>query len=316
MGTKASGRKVVQSDFGGVEVLEVAEERRPVPGVGEVLVQVRAAGLNPVDAKSRDHAELPGQVPPFTLGWDVSGVVEEVGLGVAFHKVGDEVFGMPRFPEFAEAHGDYVVAPARHLAKKPESLSHVEAGALPLAGLTARQALVDFADVRAGQRVLIHAAAGGVGHLAVQIAKARGAHVIATASAPKHAMLKELGVDEAVDYREVDFSQVVSDVNVVLDPLGGDCARRSAKVVADGGIVVSIKRGMEALDREDEGRVRHGFMIVEPDLGGLRDIAEMVEAGSLRPVVSGVFALEKAAEAHRAVDSGSTVGKLVFDLEK
>src|SRR5213076_732494 len=159
---------------------------------------------------------------PPVLGFDVAGVVSAVGLGVTLFQPGDAVFGMPWFPRQAGGYAEYVTAPARHFVAKPEELSFVQAAALPLVSLTAWQALVDTAAIRPGQRVLVHAAAGGVGHVAVQIAKARGAHVIGTASAAKHEFLRGIGVDEPIDYTAVDFATAVRDVDVVVDPVGGD----------------------------------------------------------------------------------------------
>src|SRR5262245_61551146 len=179
-------RVVRQLVLGGPEVLEVVEAPRPEPGPTEVLVRVGAAGVNPVDWKLRAAGGFLGE-PPFTVGWDVAGVVEEVGYGVTRFAEGDRVFGMPRFPREAAAYAEYVVSPSRQLARTPDELSDVEAAALPLAGLTAWQALVETAGVGAGDRVLVLGAAGGVGHLAVQIAKARGAYVVGTARAEKHA---------------------------------------------------------------------------------------------------------------------------------
>ncbi len=201
-------RSVRQSTVGGPEVLELVEVPRPAPGPTEVLVRVAAAGVNPVDWKVRARGGFLGE-PPFTVGWDVAGEVEEVGFGVTRFAPGDRVFGMPRFPREAAAYSEYVTSPSRQLARIPENVSDIEAAALPLAGLTAWQALVETADVQPGQRVLILAAAGGVGHLAVQIAKARGAYVLGTARAAKHAFLRELGVDEAIDYTQVDVAERV-----------------------------------------------------------------------------------------------------------
>ena len=195
MGNNAM-RAIGQETFGGPEVLRVVEVGRPEPGISEVLVRVHATAVNPTDLWHRSTGGLLGTT--VRLGWDVSGVVEEVGLGVTWLHPGDEVFGMPRLPEAAGTYADYVTSPARHLARKPAGLSHVEAAGLGLAGLTAWQAVVDTADVQPGQRVLIHAAAGGVGHLAVQIAKARGAYVIGTARAAKHDLVRGLGADEIV----------------------------------------------------------------------------------------------------------------------
>src|SRR5690606_14074799 len=177
---------------GGTEVLRLVETERPEPYYGEVLVRVHAAGVNPVDPAARERGLYIGQ-PPFTLGWDVSGVVEAVGIGVTRFEVGDGRYGMPRFPHQAGTHAEYVTAPSRHFDHKPESLSHVEAAAMPLTGLTAWQALIEHAGLAAGQTVLVHAAAGGIGHLAVQIAKSVGARVIGTASAAKHEFVRGLG---------------------------------------------------------------------------------------------------------------------------
>lgn len=204
-------RAIVMQARGGPEVLKLEEVPRPEPLLTEVLVRVHAAGVNPVDAGVRAGA-FPLLAPPAILGWDVSGVVEAITPGVTRFRVGDEVFGMPLFPRAAGAYAEYVAAPARQLVRRPPALDHVEAGGLPLAGLTAWQALVDIAAVQPGQRVLIHAAGGGVGHLAVQIAKARGAYVIGTASHGKHDLVRSLGADEVIDYRETDFTSVARDL--------------------------------------------------------------------------------------------------------
>lgn len=233
-------RAIVVNEWGGPENLVEREIDRPEPGLGEVLVRVHAAGVNPVDWKTRDSGALIAWGEHPIVGWDVSGTVEAVGPGVTLHAPGDEVYGMPHFPRQAGGYAEYVSAPARHFAAKPAALDHVQAAALPLAALTAWQALVDTAGVSAGQRVLVHAAAGGVGHLAVQIAKARGAYVIGTASAGKHALLRELGADEVIDYRTTDFEDAVADVDVVIDAVGGDYTRRSLKVLKAGGHLVTL----------------------------------------------------------------------------
>ncbi|MET7756505.1 NADP-dependent oxidoreductase [Streptomyces sp. NPDC005389] len=303
-------RAVVVEQWGGPENLVEREVERPEPGLGEVLVRVHAAGVNPVDWKTRAGGALIewGAVP--AVGWDVSGTVEAVGPGVGILRPGDEVFGMPLFPRQAGAYAEYVVAPARHLARKPASLTHVEAAALPLAALTAWQALVDAADVRPGERVLVHAAAGGVGHLAVQIAKARGAYVIGTASAGKHDLVRELGADEVVDYRETPFEDVVSDVDVVLDGIGGETAERSLKVLRDGGRLITLP-GPDDVPAAQDG-VRASWVLVEPDHLGLREIAALVESGRLRPVVDVVVPLAEAAKAHTIGERGRTTGKIVL----
>ncbi|WP_354643715.1 NADP-dependent oxidoreductase [Kitasatospora camelliae] len=310
-------RAVVQEAAGAPEVLRIAEVPRPEPARGEVLVRVCAAGVNPADWKTRSRgAFATGATPPFVLGFDVSGVVEAVGEGVTVLRPGDEVYGMPRFPFPARAYAEYLTAPARHLAPRPRGLTHLEAGALPLAALTAWQALVDTADVRPGQRVLVHAAAGGVGHLAVQIAKSRGAHVIGTAGAAKHELLRSLGADEVLDHRTQDVTATVRDVDVVLDPLGGGSPARSLRTLRPGGTLVSILPldGSFPYAEAEAAGIRAVFMLVEPDRQGLGAITELVESGRLRVVVDSVFPLEDAAGAHRLGELGRTTGKIVLSV--
>lgn len=316
MSTVNTMRAISQDVLGGPEVLKEVELERPTPRPNEVLVRVRAAGVNPTDWKHRATGGFLGE-PPFVLGWDVSGVVEEVGIGVARFQPGDEVFGMLSYPFGHGSHAEYVTAPARTFAHKPVSLDHTQAGALPLVSLTAWQALVEYADVRPGQRVLIHAAAGGVGHVAVQIAKARGAYVIGTASAGKHEFLRSLGADEVIDYRETDFVDAVKDVDVVLDTLGGETSVRSLKVLRPGGLVVSILPvGSDEFHEEAERLgVRSVRMLVDASHSGLKAIAELVEAGKLRPAIAGTFPLADAAEAHALGDTGRTAGKLVLLMD-
>ncbi|MGW7439338.1 NADP-dependent oxidoreductase [Streptomyces sp. NPDC054849] len=305
-------RAIVVSQWGGPEVLTETELDRPEPGMGEVLVRVHAAGVNPVDWKTRASGALIPWGPVPQVGWDVSGTVAAVGPGVTLYRVGDEVYGMPRFPQQAGAYAEYVTAPARHFARKPASLDHVQAAALPLAALTAWQALVDTAGVSAGQRVLVHAAAGGVGHLAVQIAKARGAYVIGTASAGKHELLRGLGADEVIDYRTTDFEDAVSDVDVVLDAIGGDHGQRSLKVLKPGGHLVTLP-GPDGIPADTRG-VQAAWVLVEPDLKGLEEIATLVEQGLLKPLVDTVLPLEHAAKAHELGEQGRTTGKIVLTV--
>lgn len=309
-------RAITQTELGGPEVLRLVETARPEPGYGEVLVRVEAASVNPVDPAARATGLYIGQ-PPFTLGWDVSGVVERVGIGVARFAVGDEVFGMPRFPGIAAAHAEYLVAPARQLDFKPRNLSHVEAAAIPLTGLTAWQALVDVADVQAGETVLIHAAAGGIGHLAVQIAKSLGANVIGTASAGKHAFVKDLGADRVIDYTDTDFAAEVSGLDVVVNSQPGDYPRRSVSVLRDGGRMVELNIGNHELRHpEAEARgVTTRFMLVEPDLTGLRGLRRLAEDGGLRVRVERTLPLARAARAHELVSSRRTSGKVVLTMD-
>ena len=313
MTNKATMRAVQQQTLGEPDVLAVVDLPRPTPRTNEVLIRVEAASVNPTDWKHRANGGFLGE-PPFVLGWDLSGVVEEVGIGVARFSPGDEVFGMLSYPFGHGAHAEYVAAPAAWFAPKPASLDHVQAAALPLVSLTAWQALVENARIQPGQRVLIHAAAGGVGHVAVQLAKARGAHVIGTASSEKHDFLREIGVDEPIDYREVDIAEAVSDVDAVLDTIGGDTSLASLRTLRPGGIVVSILPvGSDDLYREAERLgVRAVRMLVDASRHDLVSITDLVEQGSLRATISEVFPLEQVAEAHRRGETGRTTGKMVL----
>ena len=304
-------------ELGGPDVLELQEVERPEPIPTEVLVKVAAAGLNPVDWKTRQGGGLRNAIgdPPLILGWDIAGTVEEVGGGVTRFEPGDRVFGMPRFPRLARAYAEYATSPSRHLAHTPDTLTDEQAGALPLAGLTAWQCLVDLADVGDGDRVLIHAAAGGVGHLAVQIAKARGAHVMGTARAEKHDFLRELGVNEAIDYRAGPFEEAVSEVDLVLDLVGGEeQGLRSLEALGDGGLLIAVPGGVGkkvASAAKEQGKRATG-MLVEPDHAALESLAALAEEGKLRVVVEESYPLERAAEAHEHLQSGRVAGKLVL----
>ncbi|MFB6722174.1 NADP-dependent oxidoreductase [Kribbella sp. NPDC056345] len=312
-------RAISQKEFGGPEVLQLVEVDRPEPLPTEVLVRVHAAGVNPVDAKTRTGSGVAGLLgePPFILGWDVSGVVEAVGHGVHTLQVGDEVYGMPWFPRAASAYAEYVTAPSRHFARKPATLNHVEAAALPLAGLTAYQILTALADVQPGRRVLIHAAAGGVGHLAVQFAKALGAHVIGTASAGKHTWLRELGADEVIDYHSTSVEEATGDIDVVVDLIGSEITLgQSVKVLKPGGLLVAVPSGTspELLETAKQAGVLVAGYLVEPDGHALTEIARLIESGAVRVEVEQAFPLTEAAEAHRRQESGRTRGKLVLQV--
>ncbi|MEV5711386.1 NADP-dependent oxidoreductase [Actinoallomurus sp. NPDC052274] len=308
-------RAMVQDEPGGPEVLRVAEVERPEPGQVEVLVRVHAAGVNPVDWKARGRSRGFGD-PPRILGFDVSGVVEAVGPGVTLYEPGDEVFGMPRFPHPAGAYAEFVTAPPRHFARKPAGIDHVQAAALPLAALTAWQGLTETANLRSGQRVLVHAAAGGVGHLAVQLAKLRGAYVIGTAREAKHEFVHGLGADEVVDYTKEDFADVVRDVDIVLDTIGDDYGPRSLKTLRDGGVLVSFLPTVDDDLRAAAAKrdIKVGWTLVEPDYAALREIAALAEAGRLRAEIDSVFPLEEAAKAHERGETGRTTGKIVLTV--
>ena len=308
---------------GNPDVLRRAQVAKPVPLSTDILVKVHASGLNPVDWRTRAGARTPAAAalaPGFAvLGWDVSGVVESVGSGVHLFQPGDEVFGLPWFPRPAGANAEYVAAPSRQFAKKPASLDHIHAAALPLAGLTAWQALTETVTIVPGQRVLVHAAGGGVGHLAVQIAKSLGAYVIGTASESKHEWLRSLGVDELIDHRSQPFETATDPVDVVVDLVGGfgsDVPTRSLDVLKNGGTLVRVAPGtppdLISLAAARGIRVTPEIL-VEPDGYGLQQLSTLVDRGALAVTVEEVFPLNRLADAHRRGEAGHTAGKLVVN---
>lgn len=301
--------------YGPPDVLAVEDVAKPEPIPTEVQVRVHAAGVNPVDFKTRAGKGVAGILgePPVCLGWDVAGVVSAVGGGVTRFKVGEEVFGMPWFPRQGGAYAEYVTAPSRHFAAKPHALSFEEAAALPLAGLTAWQIVVDTIQLEAGADLLVHGAAGGVGHLAVQIARARGANVIATARAEQGGWLRELGVERTIDYRDERFEDLVADLDAVID-LPGTNGERSLPVLRPGGMLVSVPSGVspQLLALAARGDRRATGFLVEPDPVGLAGLSHLVEDGRLRVEVDRVFDLEQAAEAHRYAEASHGGGKIVL----
>jgi NADPH:quinone reductase-like Zn-dependent oxidoreductase len=308
-------RAIVQHSFGGPEVLALEEVPRPEPIATEVQVRVHAAGVNPVDLKTRAGRGMAGVLePPMTVGWDVAGTVSAVGVGVTRFREGDEVLGMPWFPREAGAYAEYVTAPSRHFAGKPHTLTFEEAAALPLAGLTAWQVVVDALSLREGDDVLIHGAAGGVGHLAVQVAKARGATVFASARSEQAEWLTELGADRVIDYRHERFEELVGDLDAVIDLPGGELGERSLDVLRPGGTLLQV-RGTVAEELRvaaKERRRRVTGFLVEPDPVGLEGLISLVEAGRLRVHVDTVVDLERAADAHRSAEEHHGGGKIVL----
>lgn len=307
-------RAVIQNAVGGPDVLFVTEQPIPSPGRDEVLVRVRAAGINPVDAAVRGgHYRLLGD-PPFILGWDISGTVEALGDGVTGFKVGDEIYGMPRFPKQAGAYAEFASAPAGQITTKPAKIDHAQAAALPLAGLTAWQGLVRHGGIKPGQRVLVHAGAGGVGHLAVQIAKARGAYVVSTASPDKLDFVRSIGANEVIDYTTGDFADRVTDLDLVLETVSGGNVRESLKVLRDGGVLVSLLGVDDAVKAAAKERsIRVERMSVTPDREGLVELARLVEAGKLAIHVAKAFPLDQAGAAH-AFLATRPIGKVVLTI--
>ncbi|KUJ69792.1 NADPH:quinone reductase [Streptomyces albus subsp. albus] len=310
-------RAVSQRHYGGPDVLELVEIERPAPGPGQVLVRVRAAGVNPADWKIRSGMVRRFGDPPFTLGLDLCGVVAAVGERVTRFRPGDEVYGFA-FPPHG-SYAAYAVVPEEALAAAPAGIERVHAAALPVAALTAWQPLVRVAAVRAGQRVLIHAAAGGIGHLAVQIAKARGAHVIGTAREAKHAFLRDLGADQLIDYTSTDFAAVVRDIDVVLDPISGDYGPRSLDTLAPDGVLIDVRGTGPDRTAVREQAAARGLRFVEfgftPSGADLERVTELVERGDLRVAVDQVLPLESVAAAHRLSETGRVRGKVVLTLQ-
>lgn len=303
-------KAMVIHHYGDPDVLRLEQVPTPTPTAGEVLVRVQAVSINPVDYKRRKS--WASQPLPVILGWDISGTVEQVGPGVTEFKSGDEVFGMVRFPAEGRAYAEYVSAPVGDIALKPKSLSFDEAAAMTLAPLTAHQAF-ETMYLSSGQTVLIHAAAGGVGHYAVQLAKARGARVIATASSRNRDFVLGLGADEVVDYQERPFEKVVRDVDAVLDTVGGDTLPRSFGIIKRGGWLVSIAGKPDAEVAQQHG-VHAQQILVYPSRADLEFLSALVEAGQLKSHISQTFPLEQVAEAHRAQETRRTVGKIVLTV--
>ncbi len=307
-------KAVVLHDFGGPEVLSYEDVPRPEPGAGEVLIRVYAAGINPVDWKTRQSGGLiksRGGTLPYILGWDVSGVVEAVGADADGFAVGDAVYGMVRFPQMGAAYAEYVTAPVTDIADKPATVDHLQAAAVPLVGLTAWQALFESAQLASEQRILVQAAAGGVGHIAVQLAKWRGATVIGTASARNADYLREIGVDEVIDYHAVRFEDVVHNVDVVLETVGGENALRSLSVIKPGGVLVSIT-GLPAPEVLAQYDVRTERILVRPEASQLTELARLIDEGIVKPNVDAVFPLAEVGKAHALGEQGHTRGKIVL----
>jgi NADPH:quinone reductase-like Zn-dependent oxidoreductase len=312
-------RAIVIDNFGSRAELKLAERPLPVPLRGEVLIRVRAAGVNPVDVKIREgllRTRLPHQFP-IIPGWDVAGVVEEMGGGCRRLQVGDEVYAYARKPVVMHGtYAEFVAVAEKLVALKPSRMSFAEAASVPLAALTAYQSLVDAAGLRRGQSVLIHAAAGGVGGFAVQLARIRGARVIATASAPHHDYVRNLGAQDVIDYTREDFVAAVrrrylEGVEVAFDTVGGDVQSRSAAAVRKGGILVSLLAFQQEASLQALG-IRTRYVFVTPGATQLRRLAAWVDRGVLRTHLAVQLPLEEAARAHELIESRHTQGKIVL----
>lgn len=301
-------------DYGGLDTLKYEDAPIPEPGQGQALVRVKGAGVNPIDWKTREGylKDRGWHALPMVLGWDCAGIVEEVGADTTSLKPGDEIYA---FMPLASPGGyaEYAVVAEAEAVPKPRSLDFASSAGVPLAALTAWQALFEIADLQEGQTILIHAAAGGVGHFAVQLAKLKGAYVIGTASENNRDYLESLRVDEFIDYQRVRFENVVKDVDVVLDGVGGDVQARSWQVIKPGGLLVSLT-ALTVPDNLHAQTVRHHRMLVHPDPAGLRELATLIDHGLLKLTVNRVLPLAEARYAQEQVQTGHTRGKIVLSV--
>ncbi|MFJ5829719.1 NADP-dependent oxidoreductase [Streptomyces sp. NPDC093089] len=300
-------RAVVFSRYGDENVLELTRRPVPTPGEGDVLVEVKAAGVNPVDWKHREGAVRSDQPFPLGMGWDVSGVVRATVPGGP--AIGAEVYGMLPLP-YGGAYQELAVLPSSAVAPKPARLTHAEAAAVPLAALTAWQAL-EAAGTRAGLRVLVHAGAGGVGHFAVQFARHLGAHVTATVSARNLDFLRRLGVDEPID-RATTGLAAAAPFDIVLDTVGGPVQHASWRLLHRGGTLITLPEPVDEAYRLPG--INADRVVVTPDGEALRRIGTLIDSGAVRVEVQAVLPLEEAAEAHRISKEGRVRGKLVLTL--
>ena len=307
-------RAVRIHQYGSTETLQLEQIEIPKINSDDVLIQVKSAAINPVDWKIREgylQEFIPYQLP-LTLGWDVAGIVSEVGSNVSEFKVGDAVFSRPDIKRDG-SYADFIAVKADEVVLKSTKLDFAQAAALPLAGITAWQCLVDVAKVQPGQRVLVHAGAGGVGHLAIQIAKSKGATVIATASSDNQSLLTQLGADQAVDYTIGSLFEQIDAVDIVVDTLGGEAQKQSWALLKPGGTLVSVvEPPSEAVAKEHH--VNAAFVFIEPSSRILRELNKLVEADQLRPIIEHRFTLEKIVAAHLQSQSGHTRGKIVIDV--
>ena len=310
--TKPMMKAVVVHEYGGPEVLKYEDAPRPEPKENEILVRVIAAAVNPVDGSIRSgkYAKFFGSKPPFTPGYDVAGVVEKTGAKIDKYKPGDAVYAyldLDRGGGYAE----YTIVTNEEASAKPKSITFAEAAAVPLAALTAWQALIDEAKLDKGQTVLIHGGSGGVGSFAIQIAKARGAKVIATASTQNQDLLKQLGADVAVDYTKQKFEDVAKDVDVVLDSVGKDTLARSYGVVRKGGFIATLVARLDQAELDKHG-IRGASISVKPHGEELVKITKLIEAKKIKPVVSLTLPLSDAIKAQEQAATLHTRGKIVL----
>jgi NADPH:quinone reductase-like Zn-dependent oxidoreductase len=299
-------------EYGGPEVLKLEDVPRPEPKENEVLVRVIASGVNPADPLivSGKYAKEFGTHLPLVPGYDVAGVVEKTGAKIDKLKVGDAVYG---YVLWGGGWAEYAVMTEGEAALKPKSLTYIEAASVPLVALTAWQALIDAAKLRAGQTVLVHGGSGGVGSMAIQIAKAHGAKVIATASTQNQDLLKQLGTDVAIDYTKTKFEDVAKDVDVVLDPVGKETLARSYGVVKKGGFIATLVARLDQTELDKHG-IRGASIASHPNAEELAEITKLIDEKKIKPVVTQVLALDQAAKALEQAATHHTRGKVVLKI--
>lgn len=304
-------KAIVLEQFGGIEKLIIKDIEIPKIKKGEVLIKTKAIGINPVDYKTREGGAAAKRLKlPIILGWDICGEVVEVQKNSQF-KVGDIVFGMINFPGEGKTYAEYVAAPEEHITLKPENISVAEAAAIPLASLTAYQSLIKEGRIHSGSKVLIQGASGGVGHLAVQIAKSVGAYVIGVASGKNKKFLTELGVDQFIDYTQEDFEKNIKDVDVALDCVGGEIALKTISVIKDGGKLISLPSPFNKELNTANPKVETPWVLVHSNQADMKVIADLVRSRKLKVHIHQTFEFKKMGEAHKQLEFGKTVGKVV-----
>ncbi|RVT71977.1 NADP-dependent oxidoreductase [Flavobacterium sufflavum] len=314
-------KAIILNEAGSVDNLQFVDIVKPTIKDNEVLVKTISLSVNPVDYKVRSNDGalnwILGADRPAVIGWDLSGTIVEVGDAVTDFKVGDAVFGMANFPGKGNAYAEFVAVPSAHLTLKPRNVSHQEAASATLAALTAWQTLVEKGNVKKGDKVLIHAASGGVGHYATQIAKHFGAYVIGTSSAKNKEFVLQNGADKHIDYTTENFQDIVSDVDFVLDTIGGDTILKSLDITKQSGTIVSIANSNisnEELEKAKSKDVNLSFLLVQSSADNMLQIAQLMEKGILKSHVSKIFSFDEMGEAHLYLEKGRTVGKIVVNI--
>jgi NADPH:quinone reductase-like Zn-dependent oxidoreductase len=312
-------KAIILKGFGGVENLVEADIPMTEISDNEVIVKIKAIGINPIDIKTRRGKGLAGalkEIDPIILGWDISGIIVQTGENITSFKQGDEVFGMINFPGHGKAYAEYVAAPVTHLALKPSVISHEEAAAASLAALTAWQVLKYKAKIKNGDKVLIHSAAGGVGHYAVQMAKYLGASVAGTASGTNKDFVLSLGADKHIDYEKQNFEDLLHDFDFVLDSIGGEYTDRSYNVLKPGGTIICIPSGTsEDITQKAGEKGLNGYHFrVQSNGDNMKEIADLLEKRIVKSFISKIFAFGEIQSAHKQIETGKTRGKIVVTV--